>query len=58
MKIGILETGHAPSQIQKTIGDYSEMFRALFSGHNFSFVSYDVENIIVDEQKIPASTYS
>ena len=46
MKIGILETGHAPSQIQKTIGDYSEMFRALFSGHKFSFVSYDVENMV------------
>ena len=46
MKIGILETGHAPSQIQKTIGDYSEMFQALFSGHDFSFVSYDVENMI------------
>ena len=46
MKIGILETGHAPSQIQKTIGDYSEMFQALFSGHDFSFVSYDVENMV------------
>ena len=46
MKIGILETGHAPSQIQKTIGDYSEMFQTLFSGHDFSFVSYDVENMV------------
>ena len=46
MKIGILETGHAPFQIQKTIGDYSEMFQALFSGHDFSFVSYDVENMV------------
>jgi GMP synthase (glutamine-hydrolysing) len=46
MKIGILETGHAPSQIQKTIGDYSEMFQVLFSDHDFSFVSYDVENMV------------
>ena len=46
MKIGILETGHAPSQIINTIGDYSEMFRTLFSGHDFSFVSYDIENMI------------
>ena len=46
MKIGILETGHAPSQIQKTIGDYSEMFQTLLSGHDFSFVSYDVENMV------------
>ena len=46
MKIGILETGHAPSQIQKTIGDYSEMFQTLFSGCDFNFVSYDIENMI------------
>ena len=46
MKIGILATGHAPFQIQKTIGDYSEMFQALFSGHDFNFVSYDVENML------------
>ena len=46
MKIGILETGHAPSQIQKTIGDYSKMFQVLFSGYDFSFVSYDVENMV------------
>ena len=45
MKIGILETGHAPSQIQKTIGDYSEMFQQLFSGCDFNFVSYDIENM-------------
>jgi hypothetical protein len=36
MKVGILETGHAPSQIQKTIGDYSEMFQALFSSQDFN----------------------
>ena len=45
MKIGILETGHAPSQIQKTIGDYSKMFQTLFSGCDFNFVSYDIENM-------------
>ena len=52
MKIGILETGHAPSQIQKTIGDYSEMFQTLFSGCDFNFVSYDIENMI-----FPGSTF-
>ena len=46
MKIGILETGHAPSQIQNTIGDYSEMFQTLFVGSNFNFVSYDIENLV------------
>ena len=54
MKIGILETGHAPSQIQKTIGDYSEMFQTLFSGHDFSFVSYDVENMVFPESPFEA----
>ena len=54
MKIGILETGHAPSQIQKTIGDYSEMFQTLFSGHNFDFVSYDVENMDVPRSPVEA----
>ena len=54
MKIGILETGHAPSQIQKTIGDYSEMFQTLFSGHNFDFVSYDVENMVFPRSPVEA----
>ncbi len=54
MKIGILETGHAPSQIQKTIGDYSEMFQKLFSGHNFDFVSYDVENMVFPRSPVEA----
>ena len=54
MKIGILETGHAPSQIQKTIGDYSKMFQKLFSGHNFDFVSYDVENMVFPRSPVEA----
>ena len=54
MKIGILETGHAPSQIQKTIGDYSEMFQTLFLGHNFDFVSYDVENMVFPRSTVEA----
>ena len=54
MKIGILETGHAPSQIQKTIGDYSEMFQTLFSEHNFDFVSYDVENMVFPRSPVEA----
>ena len=54
MKIGILETGHAPSQIQKTIRDYSEMFQTLFSGHDFSFVPYDVENMVFPGSPIEA----
>ena len=54
MKIGILETGHAPSQIQKTIGDYSEMFQTLFSGSNFNFVSYDIESLVFPESPFDA----
>ena len=54
MKIGILETGHAPSQIQKTIGDYSEMFRTLFSGHDFNFVSSDIESMVFPKSPVEA----
>jgi GMP synthase-like glutamine amidotransferase len=54
MKVGILETGHAPSQIQKTIGDYSEMFQALFSSQDFEFVSYDVENMVFPKSPFEA----
>ena len=45
MKIGILQTGHVPSQMQIMIGDYLEMYQTLFSGCNFNFVTYDIENM-------------
>ncbi|QBF32773.1 type 1 glutamine amidotransferase [Thalassococcus sp. S3] len=42
MKIGILQTGHAPDELLASFGDYSDMFQAMLSGHGFEFVVYDV----------------
>ncbi|MGR3758965.1 type 1 glutamine amidotransferase [Roseobacteraceae bacterium NS-SX3] len=42
MKIGILQTGHAPEELIGTAGDYDAMFRDLLAGHGFSFDTYAV----------------
>ncbi|MEL6619402.1 MAG: type 1 glutamine amidotransferase [Pseudomonadota bacterium] len=42
MKIGILQTGHAPDEVLGTIGDYDAMFRRLLDGHGFSFETFSV----------------
>lgn len=42
MKIGILQTGHAPDQLIDTAGDYDQMFRTLLDGHGFEFETYAV----------------
>ena len=42
MKIGILQTGHAPDEVLGTLGDYDAMFRRLLDGHGFDFVTYNV----------------
>ena len=52
MKIGILEAGHAPTEVQNMVGDYSKMFENLFSGQGFEFKSYDIEAMV-----FPASPY-
>ena len=46
MKIGILEAGHAPTEVQNMVGDYSKMFENLFSGQGFEFKSYDIEAMV------------
>lgn len=51
MKIGILQTGHAPEEVKDDLGDYAAMFRALLDGHGFEFETYNV----VDNQ-FPTST--
>lgn len=43
MKIGILQTGHAPDDLRPQTGDYDAMFETLLAGHGFTFDSYDVE---------------
>lgn len=43
MKIGILQTGHAPAEIRPRTGDYADLFIRLLDGHDFDFVVYDIE---------------
>ena len=42
MKIGILQTGHAPEELTPELGDYSDMFRRLLSDQGFDFVTFSV----------------
>ncbi|WP_322889738.1 MULTISPECIES: type 1 glutamine amidotransferase [unclassified Yoonia] len=42
MKIGILQTGHAPDELRPTTGDYADLFKRLLDGHDFDFAVYDV----------------
>ena len=42
MKIGILQTGHAPDPMRPALGDYDAMFRTLLAGRGFDFATHDV----------------
>lgn len=42
MKIGILQTGHAPDELLATEGDYDAMFRALLADEGFEFETFNV----------------
>jgi GMP synthase (glutamine-hydrolysing) len=42
MKIGILQTGHAPDEIQATLGDYDAMFGRLLADSSLTFETYNV----------------
>ncbi|WP_438990403.1 type 1 glutamine amidotransferase [Lentibacter sp.] len=42
MKIGILQTGHAPDELLATEGDYDAMFRRLLAGEGFEFETFNV----------------
>jgi len=46
MKIGILQTGHAPDIVLPELGDYDMMMARMLDGHDFDFVTYSV----VDEE--------
>jgi GMP synthase (glutamine-hydrolysing) len=46
MKIGILQTGHAPDIVLPELGDYDAMMARMLDGHGFDFVTYSV----VDEE--------
>ncbi len=42
MKIGILQTGHAPDNMLDTMGDYDSIFQEVLAGHGFDFDNYAV----------------
>ncbi|WP_415920018.1 type 1 glutamine amidotransferase [Tateyamaria sp. SN6-1] len=42
MKIGILQTGHAPDEVLGHLGDYDAMFARLLGGHGFDFETFNV----------------
>jgi GMP synthase (glutamine-hydrolysing) len=42
MKIGILQTGHAPDGLLERTGDYDALFRKMLSGRGFVFDVYNV----------------
>lgn len=50
MRIGILQTGHAPDEIKADLGEYSDMFARFLGGQDFTFDPY----MVVDMQ-FPAS---
>ena len=42
MKIGILQTGHAPEPLLSESGDYEDHFARLLDGHGFAFQTWNV----------------
>ena len=42
MKIGILQTGHAPDALQEFAGDYKDMFAKFLVDGGFAFETFDV----------------
>jgi GMP synthase (glutamine-hydrolysing) len=46
MRIGILQTGRVPAELEGRHGQYPVMFARLFDGHGFSFETY----MVIDNQ--------
>ncbi|MDK3073133.1 type 1 glutamine amidotransferase [Sedimentitalea sp. JM2-8] len=42
MKIGILQTGHAPDNLLESMGDYDVIYQKMLAGHGFDFDAYAV----------------
>ena len=42
MKIGILQTGHAPDELRQTLGDVNSLFERLLDGQGFTFETFAV----------------
>lgn len=49
MKIGILETGRPPKELQGKHGTYADLFARLLDGHGFDFASYAVVDGVFPE---------
>ena len=49
MKIGILQTGHAPDALLPETGDYDTMFMRLLDSHGFEFETYAVVDGVFPE---------
>jgi len=49
MKIGILQTGHAPEELSEEHGDYTTMFSNLLDGHDFEYKTYSIVDGIFPE---------
>lgn len=49
MRIGILQTGHAPDAIRPDVGDYTDMFQRLLAGQGFAFETFDVVDGVFPE---------
>ncbi|WP_095590565.1 type 1 glutamine amidotransferase [Actibacterium ureilyticum] len=52
MRIGILQTGHAPEPLLPENGTYPDMFKTLLDGHGFDFQNWDIEGM-----EFPASVH-
>ena len=53
MRIGILQTGKVPAELEDKHGQYPVMFARMFDGHGFSF-----ETFMVIDNQFPASVHS
>lgn len=42
MKIGILQSGHAPDELRDSLGDFDALFAQLLAGHDFQFETWNV----------------
>ncbi len=49
MKIGILQTGHAPEDLVRDSGEYQAMFARLLDGHGFDFAAWPVVDGVFPE---------
>ncbi len=57
MKIGVLETGAPPGDLQERFGRYPEMFQTLLSGHDYQWASFDVRRGVFPQRPEDCAAY-